>query len=50
MFGDFMSWTDNYNTYIANSWAEKANSQIDDDDMEIVDDLVDVEVDEEEAA
>lgn len=50
MFGDFMSWTDNYNTYIANAWAEKANSQIDDDDMEIVDDLVDVEVDEEEAA
>tara|TARA_R100001086_G_scaffold161216_1_gene86794 strand:+ start:123 stop:1016 length:894 start_codon:yes stop_codon:yes gene_type:complete len=50
MFSDFMSWTDNYNSYISSAWSEKANSQIGDDEMDIVDDLVDVETDEEEAA
>jgi hypothetical protein len=50
MFSDFMSWIDNYNSYISSAWSEKANSQIGDDEMDIVDDLVDVEVDEEEAA
>ena len=47
LFGDFMSWVDNYNSYIVNAWAEKANSHMDDDDSDIVDDLVDIEVEEE---
>ena len=47
MFGDFMAWVDNYNTYIVNAWAEKANSHMDDDDVDVVDGLVDIEVDEE---
>jgi len=47
MFGDFMSWVDNYNTYISNAWSEKANSQMDDEDVDVVDNLVDIEVDEE---
>lgn len=48
MFGDFMAWIDNYNGYIANAWQEKANSQVDEDEADIVDNLVDI--DEEEVA
>ncbi len=47
MFGDLMSWVDNYNSYIINLWSEKVNSNMDDDDSDIVDDLVDIEVEEE---
>jgi hypothetical protein len=50
MFGDFMSWVDNYNSYIANTWAEKANSNMDDDDVDVVDNLVDIEIEEDEVA
>lgn len=50
LFGDFMSWVDNYNNYVINAWAEKANAQMEDDDIDVVDDLVDIEVDEEEVA
>ena len=47
LFGDFMSWVDNYNNYIINAWAEKANAKMEDDDIDVVDDLVDTEVEEE---
>ena len=47
LFGDFMSWIDNYNNYIINAWAEKANSKMEDDDVDVVDDMVDIEIDEE---
>ena len=47
VFGDFMSWIDNYNNYIINAWAEKANSKMEDDDVNVVDDLVDIEVEDE---
>jgi len=47
LFGDFMSWIDNYNNYIINAWAEKANSKMEDDDINVVDDLVDIEIEEE---
>ena len=50
LFGDFMSWVDNYNNYIINAWAEKANADMEDADIDVVDDLVDIEVDEEEVA
>lgn len=50
MFGDFMAWVDNYNSYIANTWAEKANSDMDDDDVDVVDSLVDIEIEEDEVA
>ena len=50
LFGDFMSWIDNYNNYIINAWAEKANADMEDADIDVVDDLVDIEVDEEEVA
>ena len=46
-FADFMEWVENYNTYIANAWSEKANSQMDEDDADVVDGLVDIEIDEE---
>ena len=46
-FADFMEWVDNYNTYIANAWSEKANSRMDEDDANVVDGLVDIEIDEE---
>jgi hypothetical protein len=50
MFADFMAWVDNYNSYIANTWAEKANSDMDDDDVDVVDSLVDIEIEEDEVA
>ena len=50
LFGDFSSWVDNYNNYIINQWAEKANARMEDDDIDVVDDLVDIEIDEEDAA
>ena len=46
MFGDFMQWVNNYNEYIINAWAEKANSHDDEDDEAIVDGIVDIEVEE----
>jgi len=50
MFADFMAWVDNYNSYIANTWAEKANSDMDDEDVDVVDSLVDIEIEEDEVA
>mgnify|MGYP003110260517 FL=1 len=47
MFGDFLSWIDNYNSYIVNQWAEKANDKMEDGDAEVLDDLVDIEIDDE---
>ena len=47
MFADFLAWLDNYNQYILNLWSEKANSKMEDDDMDMVDNLVDIEVEEE---
>ena len=47
MFGDFLSWIDNYNSYIVNQWAEKANDKLEDGDAEVLDDLVDIELDDE---
>jgi len=47
LFGDFMSWVDNYNNYIINAWSEKANADVDEDEQEIIDDIVDVEIEEE---
>jgi hypothetical protein len=47
LFGDFMSWIDNYNNYIVNAWAEKANSKMEEDDVAVLDDLVDIEVEDE---
>jgi hypothetical protein len=44
MFGDFLAWLDNYNQYILNLWSEKANSKMEDDDVDMVDTLVDIEV------
>ena len=46
LFGDFMQWVNNYNEYIINSWADKANSHDDEDDEAIVDGIVDIEVEE----
>ena len=50
LFGDFVSWIDNYNSYILNSWSEKANAKMEDDDVDVVDDIVDIEIDDEDAA
>ena len=47
MFADFMSWVDNYNTYIANAWGEKANAHMDEDDVDVVDGLVDIDIEDE---
>ena len=47
MFADFLGWVDNYNNYILNAWAEKANSHMNDDDVDVVDGLVDIDVEEE---
>lgn len=47
MFADFMAWVDNYNTYIINTWAEKAKDEMSDEDVDVVDGFVDIDVDEE---
>ena len=47
-FGDFMSWVQNYNEYIINSWSEKAMQE--GEDIEGVDDIVDIEFEDEEVA
>lgn len=47
MFADFMSWVDNYNSYITNAWSEKANAHMDDEEVNVVDDIVDIEMEEE---
>ena len=46
-FGDFMAWVQNYNEYIINTYAEKANSHNDEDDEVIVDGIVDIELEDE---
>lgn len=46
MFTDFLSWVENYNTYILNAWSDKATEKMSDDDIDVVDDLVDIEVEE----
>jgi len=46
-FINFMGWVENYNTYITNTWAEKAKEEMDEDDVDIVDSLIDIDVDEE---
>jgi len=50
MFADFLSWVDNYNSYIANTWSEKTKSHMDEDDVDVVDNLVDIEIEEDEVA
>lgn len=50
MFANFVEWVDNHNSYISNAWSEKANSKMEDEDVDMVDDLVDIEIEEEEVA
>jgi len=50
MFTNFIEWIDNHNNYVTNAWAEKANSKMEDEDVDMVDNLVDIEIDEEEVA
>tara|TARA_R100000458_G_C8240385_1_gene219618 strand:+ start:92 stop:970 length:879 start_codon:yes stop_codon:yes gene_type:complete len=47
-FSDFMSWVQNYNEYIINTWSEKSSNHEDDDALDDVsiEDIVDVEQDE----
>ena len=47
MFSDFMLWIDNYNTYIANSWQEKTNKGVSDEDIDTANYFVDIEIEEE---
>jgi len=48
MFLDFMTWVENYNTYIINAYADKAISKQDAelDDVGNLDDIVDIEIEE----
>lgn len=50
LLGDFISWVDNYNNYILAEWSKKANSHMEDDDVDVVDGIVDIEIEEEEVA
>jgi hypothetical protein len=49
-FANFVAWVDNYNSYILNAWSEKATEHMNDDDVDVVDGIVDIEIDEEDAA
>lgn len=46
-FGDFIAWIDNYNNYIVNAWTEKANSKMEQEEVDVVDSIVDIEIEEE---
>lgn len=50
LFSDFLGWIENYNTYIINTYAEKANPHNDEDDEMIVDGVVDIDLEEVEVA
>ena len=51
LFTDFMAWVQNYNEYIINTYAEKANLHNDEDDVAITDSLSDmIDIDDEEMA
>ena len=41
-FINFMSWIDNYNTYIFNEWDMKTKKDISDSDKNVVDNFIDV--------
>ena len=44
MFGDFLSWVENYNQYIVSEWSEQASqNSIDDDMSNAVSDIIDAE-------
>ncbi len=46
LFTDFMAWVENYNEYIINTYATKASSHDDEDDIAITDGMIDVDEDE----
>ncbi len=45
-FINFMSWIDNYNTYIYNEWDMKAKKELNKEDMNTVDEFIDVDTEE----
>ena len=46
-FINFMSWIDNYNTYIFNEWEMKTKAPVSKEDKDLVNEFIDVDVDEE---
>jgi len=50
MFGDFQNWMKNYNTYVAGEWDKNKNSHLPDEDVDVVAGLMDIELDDEDAA
>jgi hypothetical protein len=42
-FSDFISWIENYNSYIMSSWDEKVNSNISSDDADTVNEFVQID-------
>jgi len=42
-FSDFISWIENYNSYIMSSWDEKVNSNISSDDADTVNQFVQID-------
>ena len=47
---NFMAWIDRQNTSIMEKWKEKVDAKMSDDDVDVVNDMVQIEVDDEEAA
>jgi hypothetical protein len=45
-FANFMSWVDNYNTYIIESWSTNANSKMEESEIKAVENIVEIELDE----
>jgi|TARA_B100000900_G_scaffold168719_1_gene143325 hypothetical protein len=43
MFSNFISWIENYNSYIINEWDMKAKDDISKDDMQTVDEFIDID-------
>ena len=45
-FINFMSWIDNYNTYIYNEWDMKSKKEVTEEEMETVEGFIDVKAEE----
>ena len=45
IFGNFISWIENFNQYVSTSWDEKTRNKVSEEDMKVVDEFIEVDDD-----
>ena len=45
IFGNFISWIENFNEYVSTSWDEKTRNKVSEEDMKVVDEFIEVDDD-----